>query len=176
LPYLALEYKDRSDNLYRKCDENWTLGRFFPLDKALKCVSQICEILQTAHERGIVYRDHKIIHYYWDDEIAHVSMIDWNVAQYHPQGLTEHHIKNDLVQFAARTLHYIFVGRPAPGALPLGPTKPEDIDRASAKLSAEWRAEDRERLSDTIRDTLAGALYGRYASASELWEDLSAHE
>jgi len=74
---------------------------------------QICDILQSAHDRNIVYRDHKILHYYWDPQSQGVVMIDWNIAKRQPQGLSDAERQFDLAQFGARALHHILTGRPA---------------------------------------------------------------
>ena len=101
-----------------------------PTRERLQMSVQICDILQAAHERNIVYRDHKLLHYYWRPSSRGVYMIDWNVARYHSEGLTNTDLEMDIVQFGARGLHHILTGRTAPGALPLGPARPEEIEAA----------------------------------------------
>ncbi len=131
LPYLALEKIDQDANLLSKCDIGYTNGRFLPTLEGLIMAFQICDILETAHKRSIIYRDHKILHYYWLDALNGIMMIDWNVAKRYPQGLSDSEIQFDLVQFGARALHPILTGRAAQGALPLGPNKPEEIEAAA---------------------------------------------
>jgi hypothetical protein len=132
---------------------------------------QICDILQVAHERIIVYRDHKILHYYWQSDHNGIYIIDWNVARFHPKGLTQEEIAMDLVQFGARGLHHVLTGRTAPGALPLGPTRPEDIELAVHTYQTKWTYDD-QRLSPALRSILERILSGEYTSASALGDDL----
>jgi hypothetical protein len=98
-------------------------------------------------------------------------MIDWNVARYHPNGLTDHELHMDLVQFGARGLHHILTGRTAPGALPLGPTRPEEIEQAADSYKTQWTYDD-QRLSDGLRTLIERVLTGEYRSAAELGADL----
>lgn len=171
LPYLALEQHQRADNLLLHCDTGYTRGRFLPILEGLRMAIQICDILEAAHARNIIYRDHKILHYYWQEEYNGISMIDWNIAKRFPQGLMDSDIQFDLVQFGARALHYILAGRPAPGALPLGPNRPEEIEAAERSYSVHWTYDD-QRLPQDIKEILAAVLLGEYRSAGKLRRDL----
>jgi serine/threonine protein kinase len=153
------------------CDAGYTHGRFLPVDESLRLAIQICDILHAAHTRNIVYRDHKILHYYWLEIYNGVSVIDWNVAKRYPQGLSNAEIQFDLVQFGARALHHIMTGRPAPGALPLGPTRPDEIEHAARTYSVRWNYHDK-RLPAQVKDILEGVLAGEYTSVKALRDDL----
>jgi serine/threonine protein kinase len=172
LPYLALLRRDHRENLLKYCDAGATRGWFLPLEEGLLLCVQILDILQSAHERGIVYRDHKILHYYWHPDSHGVVMIDWNIARRHPQGLSESETSFDLVQFGARAMHHILTGRPAPGALPLGPNRPEEIEQASTKYGVNWTYDD-ERLPERVKEILATVLNQGYAQAKSLRADLA---
>jgi serine/threonine protein kinase len=171
LPYLAMEKHDREDNLMVLCDAGYTHGRFLPVEESLCMALQILDILQVAHARNIIYRDHKILHYYWQEVYNGIFMIDWNVAQRRPQGLSSAEKQFDLVQFGARALHHILTGRPAPGALPLGPTRPEEIEQASRTYPVRWTYDD-QRLPSEVKSILERVLAGGYTSAKELRDDL----
>ncbi len=171
VPYLAIEKRNQKDNLLRFCDAGSTRGRFLPVTELVRMSVQICDVLQAAHDRRIVYRDHKILHYYWQNEDHAVYIIDWNVARLHPDGLSEIEIHMDLVQFGARALHHILTGRTAPGALPMGPTRPEEIEAADESYSTQWTYDD-QRLSQDLKDILERALGGGYTSAASLGADL----
>jgi len=170
-PYLAVEKMAQADSLLLLCDSGATRGQYLPLVTLLQMTIQICDILAVAHQRNVVYRDHKILHYYWNAEKNGIFIIDWNVAKYHPKGLTETDIHMDLVQFGARGLHHILTGRTAPGALPLGPTRPEEIERAAESYQAQWTYDD-QRLSAGLRQVLERVLAGEYRHAVELGSDL----
>jgi hypothetical protein len=99
-------------------------------------------------------------------------MIDWNVAKWYPQGVSDEEIKTDLVQFGARTLHHILTGRPAPGALPVGPNRPQDIEMAPQRYAPAWTYDDYQRLPGEVMDLLARILAGSYDTAARVREDL----
>jgi serine/threonine protein kinase len=170
-PYLALMKEKNEDSLLMLCDAGVTRGQFLPMIHLLQMSIQICDILEVAHARNIVYRDHKILHYYWRAEKNGIYIIDWNVARLHPEGLTDLDIHMDLVQFGARGLHHILTGRAAPGALPLGPTRPEEIEQAAKSYQTQWTYDD-QRLSEGLRFILERALAGEYATATALRDDL----
>jgi serine/threonine protein kinase len=172
LPYLALEIRKQSECLLQQCDEGYTKGQYLPVDLGVQIAVQICAVLESAHAKNVVYRDHKILHYYWDPVQRKVSVIDWNVAKWHSDGLSETEKHLDLVQLGARALHHLFTGRPAPGALPVGPTRPDEVDMAPQSYSVAWTYDDKQRLSTDLRNILAELLAGSYDSAGKLREDL----
>jgi serine/threonine protein kinase len=170
-PYLAIEKQEQDENLLFLCDAGQTRGRYQPTVTLLKMAVQICDVLEASHARGIVYRDHKILHYYWKDIDSSLTMIDWNVARFHPDGLKQTDIEMDIVQFGARGLHHILTGRTAPGALPLGPTRPEEIDAAAQTYKTQWTYDDR-RLPTELQEILEKVLSGGYTSIPDLRDDL----
>ncbi len=171
LPYLALEKQERSNNLLLLCDVGYTHGRFMPILEALIVAIQICDILDIAHSRDIVYRDHKILHYYWQSEYNGVFMIDWNIARRFPEGLSPADIQFDLVQFGARALHYLFTGRAAPGALPISANRLEEVESADHSYTVQWTYDD-QRLPKVIKDLLEAVLAGEFFSARDLRDEL----
>jgi serine/threonine protein kinase len=171
LPFIAMEKWDQKNNLMSYCDASHTHGRFLPLRESLLLAIQICDILHIAHDRNIVYRDHKLLHYYWHAESQGVGMLDWNIAKRFPQGLTESEKQFDLVQFGARALYHIITGRTAPGALPLGPNRPEEIEQAAHHYSAQWTYDD-ERLPNQVKEILEKVLGEGYLSVKDLRQDL----
>jgi serine/threonine protein kinase len=170
-PYLAVEQRDPRDNLLVLCDSVVTGGTYRPVAELLQIAIQICEILDEAHRRNIVYRDHKILHYYWIEANRGVYTIDWNVARLHPEGLSAYEKQMDLVQYGARALHHILTGRTAPGALPLGPTRPEEIEQAAKSYQVQWTYDD-QRLPEDLRGILERVLAGDYNNAIQLRDDL----
>jgi len=170
-PYLGIEKLEREDNLLFTCDAGVTHGHFQPLVTLLQMAVQICDIVQAAHDRNIVYRDHKLLHYYWQAASNGVFILDWNVARLHPQGLSDYERQMDLVQFGARGLHHILTGRSAPGALPLGPTRPDEIEQAAKSYQTQWTYDD-QRLPPRLRDILEAVLSGAYHRFDALGDDL----
>jgi hypothetical protein len=144
-------------SLLHFCDAGTTRGRFWPLTDLLRMSVQICDIIEAAHDRKIVYRDHKILHYYWLEDRNGVYMIDWNVARLHSEDLRDVEKQMDLTQFGASALHHILTGRTAPGALPLGPTRPEEIEAAATTYTPQWTYDDR-RLPQNLKDVIERVL------------------
>lgn len=172
LPYLAIEAQQHNKNLLTLCDTGYTHGHFLPVLEGLLLTIQICDILEAAHIRNISYRDHKILHYYWDETVNGITMIDWNIAKRHPTGLTSEEARFDLVQFGARAMHHILTGRTAPGALPLGPTRPDEIEAAAKSYQVQWTYDD-QRLPKSIKDILEKVMAGGYEKPKNLREDLT---
>jgi serine/threonine protein kinase len=172
LPYLALVKREQEYNLMKYCDAGYTHGWFLPLRESLLLVTQICDILQVAHDRNIVYRDHKILHYYWDPQAQGVVMIDWNIAKRQPQGLSEAERQFDLAQFGARAFHHILTGRPAMGALPLGPNRPEEIEHSALRYPVNWTFDD-ERLPNRVKEIIEQLLNQGYTNIRDLRRDLA---
>lgn len=172
LPYLALPKLDNTENLMWTCDAGFTRGRFLPVEESLRLSIQICDILKICHERNIVYRDHKLLHYYWSELYNGVFMIDWNVARYHPAGLSPAEIQFDLVQLGARALHHIFTGRVAPGALADGPNRVEEIESAAKDYRAQWTYDD-QRIPPAVKNILEQLLAASYNSVAALQTDFS---
>jgi len=173
LPYLALVKRNHENNLICYCDAGYTHGWFLPLRESLLLGIQICDILQSAHDRNIAYRDHKILHYYWNPESHGVAVIDWNIAKRVPQGLSEAEKQFDIVQFGARALHHILTGRPVQGSLPLGPNRPEDIEGASTRYPVNWTYDD-ERLPNQLKNILEQILNQGYTQVRDIRKDLVA--
>ena len=99
-------------------------------------------------------------------------MIDWNIAKRQPEGLSEAERQFDVVQFTARALHHIMTGRPAPGALPLGPNRPEEIESAQLQYTVNWTYDD-ERLPNRVKEILESALTQGYTYIRDLRRDLA---
>ncbi len=171
LPYLAMEKKNYESNLLLLCDAGHNQGMLMPVRLGLLISAQICDILARAHANQIMYRDHKILHYYWQQVYNGVFMIDWNVAKLSDKPLTDAETQFDLVQFGARALHHIFTGRPAPGALPAGPTRPDEIEAASHSYNVQWSYDD-QRLGERIKQIIEQTLCGGYIQAKQLKQDL----
>ncbi len=163
------------DNLYLRCDAGYTRGEFqrtFPVEQALKAAVQICQIIQAAHARGIVYLDHKVLHYYWNEPRQQVFALDWNIGRQVANGNNQEVYEFDLLQFSARALHHLMTGRQAPGSVNVGPNKPEDIQNAPDKYEPVWTYDDHKRLTENEMALLTKALQGEYHSVQDLGHDL----
>jgi serine/threonine protein kinase len=166
-PYLIVQIRPREDNLLYLCDPAYSDGRHLHWKKGLEIIAQICSILEAAHKNNIVYRDHKLLHYYYSDASARVHMIDWNIAKLYSTGVSQNEIQHDLVEFGARALHYILTGRHADGALGLGPTRPAEIEAAPNTYNTNWTYDDK-RLPDSVKNLIEESLSGKFMSAKDL--------
>lgn len=171
IPYMALEKRNLKHNLMIYCDAALTRGRFLPLRENLLLGIQICDIIQFAHDRNVAYRDHKILHYFWNPAVQCVEVIDWNIAKRYPQGMPPVERQFDVVQFGARALHHILTGRAAPGTLPLGPNMLQDVEQAAHTYNVQWTYDD-ERLPNRVKEILEKVLGEGYQTIRELRQDL----
>ena len=174
LAYLILARR-WEDNLYLRCDAGYTRGEFhrsFPVENALQAALQICDILKVAHQKGIVYLDHKALHYYWNQPRKQVIVLDWNIGRIISNENSNEIYAFDILQFSARALHHLMTGRQAPGSVKVGPNKPEDIQNAPEKYEPIWTYDDQKRLTQDEMEVLSNAIQGDYQTAEVLAEDL----
>ena len=163
------------DNLYLRCDAGYTKGdyfRSFPVKMALQVAAQILQMMQIAHENHIIYLDHKVLHYFWNDPRQQVFVLDWNIGRQLSNGNSEDVFKFDVLQFGARALHHLMTGRQAQGSVNVGPNKPEDIQNAPDRYDPIWTYDDQERLNQDEIDFLSEVIQGHYATAAEMEKDL----
>ena len=174
LAFIVLPYR-WEDNLYLRCDAGYSRGdnnRTLPVSIALQAALQICEILQTAHEKGIVYLDHKALHYYWNQPRQQVYVLDWNIGRQIINGNAPDVYEFDVLQFSARALHHFMTGRQAAGSVKVGPNNPEEITNAPHKYEPIWTYDDQKRLTQDEMEVLGQAIQGYYKTPSALAEDL----
>lgn len=175
LAYLILPRR-WEDNLYLRCDSGYTRGEYhrsFSVAEALRAGRQICKILQSAHDKGIVYLDHKALHYYWNQPREQVMVLDWNIGREVNNGNSEEIFAFDVLQFSARALHHLMTGRQAPGSVQVGPNRPEEIQNSPDEYEPVWTYDDQKRLTQEEMDLLGAAIQGAYKRAVDLAEDLA---
>jgi len=170
LPVILFERR-WEDNLYLMSDAGYTRGTFLKnlsmLD-VLTIASQICDILGYAHQHEIIYLDHKLLHYYWNDLRKNVFMVDWNIGRYLPGKMTAESVQFDLLQFSSRALHHLFTGRQAPGAVAVGQNRPEEIENAPRHYKATYPYDVTKRLNVDEIAFLEKSLDGGFSSAFEM--------
>ena len=173
LPYLGARLVNKENNLLLHCDEVVTRGRYFSVENGLEAAYYASRILAQAHQRHIIYRDHKIVHYYWNPTNSRmpVTVIDWNVGKYYPTGLPENERRRDLAMFAVNTLYYIFTGRRHPQALHVGPVRLEEVEGAPSAFEMDWRQVVRP-LDPAIKVFLEKALRGEYHTAEAMQAEI----
>jgi len=174
LPFLLLERR-WEDNLYVLTDAGYSRGEFsknLSMRQVLKASIQIVQSLATAHEKGIIYLDHKLLHYYWNDVRQQVMIIDWNIGRFLEDKITPELKQFDLLQFSARALHHLFTGRQAPGSVAIGPNRPEDIEKSPRHFKASYPYDVQKRLNQDEMVFLEKALDGFFDSAGEMSDAL----
>lgn len=165
------------DNLYLRCDAGYTRGEFhraFSVKEALQISLQICSILEAAHAQRVVYLDHKILHYYWNEPRRQTFILDWNIGRIVNHGNQKDIFAFDVLQFSARALHHLLTGRQAPGSVNVGPNRPEDIQNAPEAYPTNWTYDDQKRLTPDELGMLGQAIQGHYQTPAELAQDLQA--
>ena len=163
------------DNLYMRADAGYTRGEFhrsYPVIEALQAAIQICGIMEAAHENNVIYLDHKVLHYYWNEPRKQVFALDWNIGRLITNGNSEEVYAFDVLQFSARALHHLLTGRQAPGSVKVGPNRPEDIQNAPEKYDPIWTYDDQKRLTEDELNVLSDAIQGQYQTPAALAEDL----
>ena len=170
LPVLILERR-WEDNLYLLCDAGYTRGEFiknFSMAQILEITAQICTLLDNAHAHDVVFMDHKLLHYYWNDIRQQVIMLDWNIGRYLPGNLTQESVQFDMLQFSSRALHHLFAGRQAPGAVAIGQNRPEDIANSPRHFKASYPYDITKRLNADEIAFIEKSLDGDFSSALEM--------
>lgn len=163
------------DNLYMRADAGYTRGEFhrsYPVIDALQAAIQICGIMKAAHENNVIYLDHKVLHYYWNEPRKQVFALDWNIGRLITNGNSQEVYAFDVLQFSARALHHLLTGRQAPGSVKVGPNRPEDIQNAPEKYDPIWTYDDQKRLTEDELNVLGDAIQGKYQTPAALAEDL----
>lgn len=158
-------------NLLLLCDEGHVYENLLPVKKGVSIAIQICDIMAAAHEKNVVFSDHKVLHYYWNNLYEHVYVIDWNMGQYFPEGLSVSEKKFDLIQFSARALFHILTGHQVEKALDIGRTEYQQLDdarRNHVTYKAGWKNGEKERLGSELINILEHGISGGFNSFEEL--------
>lgn len=135
-PYLALQNLARTNNLLYLMKPNQAGSRWrLPSEEGLALAIQFGEVLRLAHQKGIVYLDHKLEHVYWDG--IQLRIIDLNSSrQLEGQDARDAHAyRMDIHNLCVGILYPIFTGlspqktslRPQPGNITEAESRYRDI-------------------------------------------------
>jgi hypothetical protein len=173
LPYISLDIIGNDSNLLLRCDRGKTNGNYFDVTDAIQVANQVSNVLATAHSRNILYYDHKIWHYYWNNK--RLSVIDWNAGEMHSRALSDDEMRFDIVLLAARALFFMFTGRYPEGVSLSGGTRPEEIRAAPHSYKVKWEYDDnhRERIPKMLRQLLQSILAGEHSNAARLSDEFA---
>jgi len=135
-PYLALHNLPRTHNLLYLMKPNQAGARWrLPSEEGLALALQFAEVLRYAHQKHIVYMDHKLEHVYWDG--AQLRIIDLNSSRLvdgSPAAFSQF-FRLDIHNLCVGILYPIFTGlspqksalRPQPGNITEAESRYRDI-------------------------------------------------
>lgn len=150
-PYLALQNMPRANNLLYLMKPNNAGARWrLPSEEGLALALQFAEVLRLAHQKNIVYLDHKLEHVYWDGTALRI--IDLNSSrQLDMNGPSQ-------AQFFRMDLHNLCVGILYPIFTGLSPQKTTLRPQPGNMVEAESRYRDITALDFGIEPSLSQSL------------------
>ncbi len=150
-PYLALQHMPRSHNLLYLMKPNQAGSRWrLPSEEGLALALQFSEVLRLAHQKQVVYMDHKLEHVYWDG--AQLRIIDLNSSRQLENGAAAN------AQFFRMDIHNLCVGILYPIFTGLSPQKSALRPQPGTASEAESRYRDITSLDFGVEPTLSQAL------------------
>lgn len=163
-PYLALENLPRTRNLFYLMKTNKPGVRWrLPSEEGLALALQFGTMLKIAHERGVVYLDHKLEHVYWDG--THLQIIDFNSSRQ----LEGDPLSADNAQLRRMDVHNLCVGILYPVFTGLSPRMTSLRPQPGTLADVDARYRDITTLDFGVEPTLS-------ASIQELLQRGAAHE
>jgi serine/threonine protein kinase len=134
-PYLALQNLPRINNLLYLMKPGGGARWRLPTEEGLALALQFVEVLRLAHQKNIVYLDHKLEHVYWDG--SQLRIIDLNSSrQLNGSPANDgQYFRMDIHNLCVGILYPIFTGlsplkatlRPQPGTLGDAESRYRDI-------------------------------------------------
>jgi len=166
-PFLVLKKRPFKENLLYLCNPIHAKGEILNLRKRLEVVLQVCDVLDAAYKRNIIYHDHKLSHYYFNQSLSRIHVIDWNAAKLQSKGIHQAEILMDIIKFSAHSMHYILLGCPANEIPKLGINDPE----RHQIYTPNWNNNEIQ-LPCAVRNLIIRALDGKYQSYAEIKADI----
>lgn len=135
-PYLALQNLPRANNLLYTMKPNQAGSRWrLPTEEGLALALQFGEMLRLAHQKGVVYLDHKLEHVYWDG--TQLRIIDLNSSRQLDGSAASdpQYYRMDIHNLCVGILYPVFTGlspqkttlRPQPGNMAEAESRYHDI-------------------------------------------------
>ena len=134
-PYLGLQNLPRSNNLLYLMKPNNAGSRWrLPSEEGLALGLQFADMLRLAHQKGIVYLDHKLEHVYWDGH--QLRIIDFNSSRLLTGETGDSQLyRMDIHNLCVGILYPVFTGlspqkttlRPQPGNLVEAESRYHDV-------------------------------------------------
>jgi serine/threonine protein kinase len=150
-PYLALQNLPRLHNLLYLMKPNQAGSRWrLPTEEGLALALQFGEVLRLAHQKNIVYFDHKLEHVYWDGN--QLKIIDFNSSRQLEAHAKDNHFffRMDIHNLCVGILYPIFTG--------LSPQRATLRPQPGTASEAEARYRDVTTLDFGIEPSLSSAL------------------
>ena len=123
-PYLTFPILPRTQSLFYLMKPTQQASRWrLPTEEGLALAVQFAQMLQMAHQQGIVFLDHKLEHVYWDG--VRLEVIDWNSSKQLESRASTQYFRTDIHNLCVGILYSVFTGmspvssslRPQPGNL-----------------------------------------------------------
>lgn len=176
-PYLVLENLPRARNLFYLMKTNRPGVRWrLPSEEGLSLAHQFGQLLQFAHERGIVYLDHKLEHVYWDGQ--QLQVIDFNSSRQLPGDPNAPENANyrrmDIHNLCVGILYPVFTGlAPQKATLKPQPGTWTDVEERYKNITTlDFGVEPT--LSQGIRDLMQGGAALDLTTVEAFFESLHA--
>lgn len=169
-PYLSLEWLPRDHNLLYVMKGSGDESRRLPTEEGIDLAMQFTDLLAYAHERGIVYMDHKLEHIIWDGTTLRV--IDWNsskLIEYNGNNL-EQQRRKDLHNLCVGVLYPIFTGQSSQrGALRPQPGSIAEVDQRYTNIT-HLDFGPAPTLSQSVINLLEAGAQEQYSNANEFMQ------
>jgi serine/threonine protein kinase len=150
-PYLGLQNLPRLHNLLYLMKPNQAGARWrLPTEEGLALALQFGEVLRMAHQKHIVYFDHKLEHVYWDG--SQLKIIDFNSSRQLEANAKDNHF------FFRMDLHNLCVGILYPVFTGLSPQRSALRPQPGTAAEAELRYRDVTALDFGVEPTLSQPL------------------
>ncbi len=149
-PYITMPLLPRTSNLFYlmkpgQQSQRWRL----PTEEGLALAWQFAHALNLAHQKRIVYMDHKLEHLYWDG--TKLMVIDLNSSrQLEGENSEEQYYRMDIHNLCVGILYSVFTG--------LSPRKTTLRPQPSNRNEVEARYQDILTLDFGVEPTLSTAL------------------
>jgi len=179
IPFLLLE-KRNEKSFFESALETFNHGRglHYPVVEVIDIIYQAARLLETAHSCGIVYKDFKLAHYYWDG--LHLHFIDWNASAFITPDMTSsqgNEVRVRDIHAFICSLVPLFTSRPfMSNSFYADPSPPYRVQtRYQNPQPVQWEVSDTH-IGNQLQEWVNRGIRDEYANVSDLVTELRAIE